>query len=214
MEIKDCEPRFLRTRILANRIGVYEGCLLESEQGEVTLLLGELRQGHRDAEAKLFQLVYDELHRLAKYYMRGERPGHSLQATALVHEAYLRLTRINDVDWQSRSHFFAVSAQAMRRILVDHARARCADRRGGAQEKVSLDEALVVSFERPEQFIALDEALNRLAEFDARQARIVELRFFGGLSEEEAAAVLGISARTVKRDWLMAKAWLLKELGG
>jgi RNA polymerase sigma factor (TIGR02999 family) len=187
---------------------------LASEQGDVTLLLGELRQGHRDAEAKLFQLVYDELHRLAKYYMRGERPGHSLQATALVHEAYLRLTRINDVDWQGRSHFFAVSAQAMRRILVDHARARCAERRGGPQEKVSLDEALVVSFERPEQFIALDEALNRLAEFDARQARIVELRFFGGLSEEETAAVLGISARTVKRDWQMAKAWLLKELGG
>ena len=187
---------------------------MASEQGDVTLLLGELRQGHRDAEAKLFQLVYDELHRLAKHYMRGERPGHSLQATALVHEAYLRLTRINDVDWQGRSHFFAVSAQAMRRILVDHARARCADRRGGPQEKVSLDEALVVSFERPEQFIALDEALNRLAELDARQARIVELRFFGGLSEEEAAAVLGISARTVKRDWQMAKAWLLKELGG
>jgi RNA polymerase sigma factor (TIGR02999 family) len=187
---------------------------LESEQGEVTLLLGELKHGHRDAEAKLFPLVYDELRRLAAHYMRGERPGHSLQATALVHEAYLRLTRINDVDWQGRSHFFAVAAQAMRRILVDHARARCADRRGGPQEKISLDEALVISFDRPELFIALDDALNRFAEVYPRAARVVDLRFFGGLKEEEAAAVLGVSVKTVKRDWEFAKAWLLKDLGG
>jgi RNA polymerase sigma factor (TIGR02999 family) len=146
--------------------------------------------------------------------MRGEKPGHSLQATALVHEAYLRLTNVKNVDWQGRSHFFAVAAQIMRRILVDHARAKCAGRRGGHHNKISFEEALIISFERPEQFIALDEALDRLAQLDPRQARIVELRFFGGLSEEETAAILGISARTVKRDWQFAKAWLYKDLGG
>ena len=180
--------------------------------GEVTNLLIELKNGNRDAESRLMPLVYGELRRLAGLYMRGERPGHTLQATALVHEAYLRLVGHEDVDWQNRAHFFGVAANLMRRILVDHARAKQAKKRGGGDQKVSLDQAVLVRPEAPEQFLALDEALERLAKRDPRQARIVELRYFGGLSEEETAEVLQISVRTVKRDWSVARAWLYQQL--
>jgi len=180
--------------------------------GEVTNLLIELKNGNRDAESRLMPLVYGELRRLAGLYMRGERPGHTLQATALVHEAYLRLVGYEDVDWQNRAHFFGVAANLMRRILVDHARAKQAKKRGGGDQKVSLDQAVLVRPEAPEQFLALDEALERLAKRDPRQARIVELRYFGGLSEEETAEVLEISVRTVKRDWNVARAWLYQQL--
>jgi RNA polymerase sigma factor (TIGR02999 family) len=183
-----------------------------SQPGEVTQLLIELREGKRSAEAKLIPLVYAELRRLAAHYLRGERVDHTLQPTALVHEAYIRLTKLHEVDWQSRSHFFATSATVMRRILVDHARAHLARKREALHNAVSLEDALVVSPTRSAELIALDEALDRLAQLDARRSKIVELRFFGGLSEEETGTVLGISARTVKRDWRIAKAWLYNEL--
>jgi RNA polymerase sigma-70 factor, ECF subfamily len=185
---------------------------VESHPGEVTKLLIELRAGDREAEEKLIPLVYDELRHLAAFYLRGERPGHTLQATALVHEAYIRLARLTDLDWRSRSHFFAIAATAMRRILVDHARAQRADKREGFKEAISLDEALIVSPEKSTELISLNEALDRLAKLDERQSRVVELRFFGGLSEEETGEVLGISTRTVKRDWRVAKAWLFDEV--
>ncbi len=182
------------------------------EHGEVTQLLVEIRAGNREAEVKLIPLVYAELRRLAAHYLRGERPDHTLQPTALVHEAYLRLTKLREMDWQSRSHFFATAATVMRRILVDHARAQQADKREGFREAISLDEALIVSPARSSQLIALDDALDRLAKLDVRRSKIVELRFFGGLNEEETGAVLGISVRTVKRDWRVAKAWLYNEV--
>jgi RNA polymerase sigma factor (TIGR02999 family) len=180
--------------------------------GEVTDLLLELKRGNKEAEGLLIPLVYKELRRIAAKYIRRESPGHSLQATALVHEAYIRLIDIREVDWQSRSHFFAVSATLMRRILVDHARASRARKRGNGWDAVSLNEAILPSPERAPEILALDEALNKLASFDERQSKIVELRFFAGMSEDEAGNVLGISARTVKRDWRIAKAWLFKEL--
>jgi RNA polymerase sigma factor (TIGR02999 family) len=185
---------------------------VESNPGEVTQLLVQLRAGDRDAESKLIQLVYSELRRLAAHYLRGERADHTLQPTALVHEAYLRLTSLREFDWQSRSHFFAMAATVMRRILVDHARAQGANKREGLRDAISLDEVLVVSPVRSTQLIALDDALDKLSKFDPRRSKIVELRFFGGMSEEEAGAVLGISARTVKRDWRVAKAWLYNEI--
>ena len=185
---------------------------MPTKQGEVTQLLLEMERGTSDAEEKLFPLVYGELRRLAAYYMRRERPEHTLQPTALVNEAYLRLTQMQEIGWQGRSHFFAIAAQAMRRILVDHARAHDAAKRGGAQRDVTFDEAQAASFSRPNELLALDEALGRLADFDPRQSRIVELRFFGGLNEEETAHVLGISVRTVKRDWRIAKAWLYDQV--
>jgi RNA polymerase sigma factor (TIGR02999 family) len=183
-----------------------------SQPGEVTQLLIDLRTGKRDAEAKLIPLVYAELRRLAAHYLRGERSDHTLQATALVHEAYIRLTGMHEVKWQDRSHFFAVAAMVMRRILVDHARAQQAGKREALHNAVSLEDALVVSPERSAELIALDAALEKLAQIDSRRAKIVEMRFFGGLSEEEVGTLLGISARTVKRDWRVAKAWLCNEL--
>lgn len=185
-----------------------------SEPGEVTQLLLDLRAGKQDAEQKLIPLVYAELRRLAAHYLRGERTDHTLQPTALVHEAYIRLTKLRKVDWHSRSHFFATAATIMRRILVDHARAQQAGKRGAYRNAVSLEDALVVSSARSAALIALDEALCKLAELDSRRSKIVELRFFGGLSEEETGTVLGISARTVKRDWRIAKAWLYDEING
>ena len=182
------------------------------ESHDVTNLLVELRRGNRDAEQQLIPLVYAELRRLAARYLRAERRDHTLQATALVNEAYLRLIEIHNIDWQSRTHFFALASQLMRRILVDYARAHRARKRGGSCESVNLEDALVFSRPRSEEFIALDEALSRLAEVDQRQSQIVEMRFFGGLSEEEIAAHLGISVRTVKRDWRIAKAWLYRDL--
>ena len=185
---------------------------MSTERGDVTELLIEIRSGNREAEAKLIPLVYSQLRRLAGYYLRGERPNHTLQPTALVHEAYLRLTRFHDVDWQSRSHFFATAASVMRRILVDHARAQLARKREAFNNAISLDETLILSPARSSQLVALDDALNRLSKLDLRRSKIVELRFFGGLSEEETALLLGISARTVKRDWRIAKAWLYNEI--
>jgi len=185
---------------------------LESHPGEVTKLLLDLRAGDRAAEGKLIPLVYEELRRLAAHYLRGERSDHTLQPTALVHEAYLRLTRLTELDWQSRSHFFAIAATVMRRILVDYARTKRANKREAARDAVSLEEALVVSPERANELIALDDALDRLSKLHDRQSKIVELRFFGGLSEEETGELLGISARTVKRDWRAAKAWLYNEV--
>jgi RNA polymerase sigma-70 factor, ECF subfamily len=180
--------------------------------GEVTNLLLELKQGNKEAEGRLIPLVYKELRRIAAIYLRREHHDHSLQPTALVHEAYLRLTDIKEIDWQSRSHFFAVSATLMRRILVDHARANNARKRGNGWDAVSLNEAILPSPDRAPEILALDEALNKLAMFDERQSKIVELRFFAGMSEDETGNALGISARTVKRDWRVAKAWLFKEL--
>lgn len=185
---------------------------MSSRPGEVTQLLIDLRKGDRQAEERLIPLVYHELRHLAQRYMRNEKPGHSLQPTALVHEAYIRLTDIREIDWQNRAHFFAVAAQLMRRILIDRARAHCAHKRGGLAKAVTFDEALAVTSSSPEQLIMLDQALERLAQFDPRQARIVELRFFAGLTEEETAQVLEVSPRTVKRDWRLARAWLYEKL--
>ncbi|HYH87505.1 MAG TPA: sigma-70 family RNA polymerase sigma factor [Pyrinomonadaceae bacterium] len=178
-------------------------------QQEVTRLLVRLTDGDRGVLDELLPLIYGELRKLASNYLRRERSGHTLQATALVHEAYLRLVDQNQVQWQNRAHFFGVAAQMMRRILVDHARAHDADKRGGEFQKLSLDENLDVSGDDKDlNLVALDDALNRLAELDPQKSKIVELRFFGGLSVEETAEVLGVSAPTVKRQWRMAKAWL------
>jgi RNA polymerase sigma factor (TIGR02999 family) len=179
---------------------------------EITQLLLAWNEGDGQALDRLMPLVQDELHRLAHRYMAGERPGHPLQTTALINEAYLRLVDSSRVRWQNRSHFFAVSAQLMRRILVDVARARNKQKRGGDVVQVSLDEAMVVTREPGTDLIALDDALTTLATFDERKSRIIELRFFGGLSVEETAEVLKVSAATVLRDWGLAKVWLLREL--
>lgn len=181
-------------------------------QGEVTQLLMELRHGNREAEAQLIPLVYRELRKIAGMYMRKEDPLHSLQPTALVHEAYLRLTRVDQIDWEGRSHFFAVAATLMRRILVDHARNQGAQKRGRGWDAQSLNEAIMPAADRAPEILALDEAMDRLALLDQRQAKVVELRFFAGMSEEETGLALGVSARTVKRDWRLAKAWLYNEL--
>jgi RNA polymerase sigma factor (TIGR02999 family) len=185
---------------------------MDTAPGEVTHLLQELKRGNKGAEERLIPLVYAELRRIAAAHLHRESPNNPLQATALVHEAYLRLTDLNKIDWQSRSHFFAVSANVMRRILVDHARANRARKRGNGWDAVSLNEAILPSPQRAPEILALDEALTRLAVLEERQAKIVELRFFAGMSEEETGEVLGISARTVKRDWRIARAWLYKEL--
>jgi RNA polymerase sigma factor (TIGR02999 family) len=181
--------------------------------GEITRILSELRDGHRDAEERLIPLVYAELKRIAAAHLRRERRDHTLQATALVHEAYLRLIG-QTIDWQSRAHFFATAARMMRRILVDHARAQRALKREGALLRVDWNETLNYAEQRSGELVALDDALLRLASFDPRQSRIVELRFFGGMTEEEIGEVLGVSSRTVKRDWTIAKSWLYGELAG
>jgi RNA polymerase sigma factor (TIGR02999 family) len=179
---------------------------------DVTQILREVSDGDKDAPARLMPLVYEELRRLANHYLRQERSDHTLQPTALVHEAYLKLIDQTRVDWQNRAHFFGVAAQSMRRILVDHARRHGASKRGGLQQKLTLDEAVDYSQSRDVDLVALDDALNLLAELDERQSRIVELRFFGGLTIEETAEALGVSAATVKVDWSMAKAWLRREI--
>ena len=180
---------------------------------DVTLLLTRLKDGDRGALDRLMPLVHDELRRLARAHMRRERADHTLQATALAHEAYMRMVDLDRIDWRDRAHFFAVAAGVMRRILIDHARKRRAARRGGGAPHVPLEEGLRLAADRPDELVDLDEALERLAALDTRQARIVELRFFGGLSVEEAAVVLGVSPRTVKREWAVARAWLRAELG-
>jgi RNA polymerase sigma factor (TIGR02999 family) len=179
---------------------------------EITGLLLAWSRGEQEALNRLIPLVYDELRRLAHRYMRQERPGHTLQSTALVHEVYERLIDSQRVQWQNRVHFFAVAAQLMRRVLVDFARSRNYLKRGGQMSKVSLDNALTVSRERGPDLVALDDALNALAAIDHRKSAIVELRFFGGLTVEETAEVLKVSPETVMRDWRLAKVWLLREL--
>ena len=180
--------------------------------GDITQLLHQLRRGNRDAEAELVPLIYDELRRLAGRYLRQERPDHTLQPTALVHEAYLRLIQQPEINWQNRSHFYAVAARLMRRILVDHARGHRARKRGGQAQRIDLEQALVFVDQHTTEMLALDEALDRLAAFDERQSRIVEMRFFAGLKEDEIADVLGISTRTVMREWNVARAWLYGEM--
>jgi RNA polymerase sigma factor (TIGR02999 family) len=181
--------------------------------GRITELLHALRVGDQTAQDDLFEIVYQELRRLARRQMAGERSGHTLQPTALVNEAYLRLLGAEPPVFQDRAHFFAMAAQVMRRVLVDHARARRASKRGGTDRHcLELTPELAISEDRLDQVLQVDEALTRLATIDARQARIVELRYFSGLSEEEIADVLEISARTVKRDWKFARAWLRAEL--
>ena len=179
---------------------------------EVTQLLAAWGSGDRAALDRLMPLVYDELRRLARHYMGRERAGHTLQTTALVNEAYLRLADQRNTRWQNRAQFFGVAAQMMRRILVDHARGHAYQKRGGGAPKVPLDEAAVLAPEKAAETIALDEALERLAEHDQRKCRVVEMRYFGGLTVEEIAEVLKISAVTVMRDWSMAKAWLHREM--
>lgn len=181
--------------------------------GDITILLTRLRAGDRSVEDELISLVYPALRRLARRHLHGERPGNSLQATALVHEAYLRLAGYREPNWQNRSHFLAVASGIMRRILVDHARGRKAEKRGGEFQIVELNEFIAPIFDDQSSLVLeLDECLKRLAALDARQAKIVEMRFFGGLTEDETASVLGVSTRTVNRDWVMAKAWLHAEL--
>lgn len=188
---------------------------MASTSGNVTQLLMEWRNGDRQALDALIPIVYDELRAIARRYMNRERSGHTLQTAALINEAWLRLVDKQDIAWQNRTHFFAISARIMRNLLVDHARARQMEKRGGGAVQVSLNEAIAGS--EPEMtvdMLSLDEALTRLAEFDERKARIVELRFFGGLSADETAEALDLSEITIKREWLKAKAWLFRELRG
>jgi RNA polymerase sigma factor (TIGR02999 family) len=180
---------------------------------DVTLLLKQLSNGNQEALAPLVPVVYDELRRLAAYYLRRERSDHTLQATALVHEAYLLLVDQRRVDWKNRSHFFGVAAQLMRRVLLMHAREHQAAKRGGGAQKLSLDETAIFSPAQAEELVVLDELLTRLAALDPQQARVVEFRFFAGLSVDETAELMSISTATVKRDWAMAKAWLAREMG-
>jgi len=181
--------------------------------GDVTLLLNEMKLGNKDALARLIPLVYAELRALASRFLRAERTGHTLQPTALVHEAYLRLVEQDHADWKDRAHFLAVAAQLMRRILVDYARGRATAKRGGVAVRIEI-EGLELEGERlqVEEILGVDQALDRLAVLDPQQSRVVELRYFAGLTVEEAAEALGISPRTVKRDWAMAAAWLRSEL--
>ena len=185
------------------------------DPGDVTRLLQEIAKGNRRAESELVPLVYDELRRLASQLMRSERPGHTLQTTALVHEAYLRLVGQSRISWTDRGHFFAVAARMMRRLLVDHARARMADKRGAGLEQVDWPETgIAAPAERWDEILAVNEALDRLADLDARKAKIVELRFFGGLDANETAKALGVSVRTVHRGWDFAQTWLRSEMTG
>lgn len=179
---------------------------------EVTQLLVAWSNGDRVARDRLMSVVYPELHRLAHHYMKRESPGHTLQTSALVNEAFLRLVDQRQVQWRNRAHFFGIAAQMMRRILVDYARNRHYAKRGGGKPPLSLDEALIISDERSAEVVDLDETLERLAEIDQRKSQIVELRFFGGLSIEETAEVLAVSPGTVMRDWTLAKAWLRREM--
>jgi RNA polymerase sigma-70 factor (ECF subfamily) len=185
---------------------------MEPAPADVTSLLNKLAAGDQEAAAQLVPLVYEELRRLAARRLRHERPDHTLQATALVHEAYVKLSAQKDAKWQNRAQFFGVASQVMRRILVDYARGQQRIRRGGKQQKVSLDDVLLVSPDRTEEVLAVHESLARLEKLDARQGRIVELRYFGGLTIEEAAEVVGMSTKTVMRELNVAKAWLYGDL--
>lgn len=179
---------------------------------QVGKLLADWGQGDQDAREALIPLVYDELRRLARRYLRRERPDHTLQSAALVHEAYLRMVHQEPLRWQNRAHFFGVAAQMMRHILVDHARGRLAAKRGAGAPRLTLDAQIALPQKREVDLVALDDALNQLAALDPQQGRLVELRFFGGLSVEEASIVLGISPATLKREWAIARAWLQREM--
>ena len=184
---------------------------MNDDRSQTTRLLKAVHAGDHAAAERLLPLVYAELHRVANAYMRRERPDHTLQPTALINEAYLRLIQ-EDVDWNSREHFIGFAAHVMRRVLVDYARARNADQRGGKRERVELHDQLAISPERLDEVSQIDEALDRLAKLNARQAKVVELRYFGGLSIEQIGATLGIAPRSVKRDWALARIWLIEEL--
>ncbi len=185
--------------------------MIMANDGQITQLLHAMRAGDIEAADSLLPLIYKELHRLAQSYMRRERPDHTLQPTALINEAYLRLAR-EDADWKNREHFIGVAAHVMRRVLIDHARAHKAGIRSGGLKRVEWEEGLAITVERPQDFLALNEAIDRLTVLNPRQARVVEMRYFGGLSVEEIASVIGIAPRSVKRDWSLAKIWLFKEL--
>lgn len=187
---------------------------MPQSSSNVTELLRAWSDGDKAALDQLIPVVYDELRRQASRYLQRERPGHTLQTTGLVNEAYLRLVNQNNVRWQNRAHFFGIAAQLMRRILVDHARTKHRAKRGGSALRVSINEAMVTTKDQDIDLVALDEALNHLAKRDPQQSKVVELRFFSGLNVEETAEVLGISPATVKRDWSMAKAWLHREISG
>jgi RNA polymerase sigma factor (TIGR02999 family) len=179
---------------------------------EVTALLLDWRRGDKNSYDRLFEILHGELHRLARLYMAGERPENMLQPTALVNEAYLRLIEINQVSWQDRAHFLAMAARVMRRILVDNARARRYQKRGGGAEEVTLNQNLLAFPQSDRDLIALDDALNALAAVDERKSRVVELKFFAGLNIDESSAVIGVSPETIQRDWRLARTWLLREL--
>ena len=185
-----------------------------THQHQITQLLAEWSDGNQAALDELYPLVYNELHRLARRYMSRERKGHTLQATALINEAYVRLVDQKNVHWANRSHFFAISAQIMRRILIDHARRHAYAKRGGGAQQVSLDDVAMVARDLSSDLVQLDEALKTLAKMDARRCHVVELRYFGGLSNEEIAGVLKVSENTVTRDWNLARAWLYQHLSG
>lgn len=185
----------------------------ENQSKEITLILKDWSGGNRAAADSLIQIVYQELRKIAASYLRNQRPDHTLQPTALVHEAYMKLVDISDANWQDRAHFFAVAAQTMRHILIDHARAIAADKRGGGAQKLALDEAVSFSTDnRDVDLLDLDEALKELATFDEKQSQIIELRFFGGLTVEETAEVMKISPATVKREWATARVWLFRKM--
>ena len=183
-----------------------------SRSPDITQALADLTAGDPEALDRLLPVVYEQLRDIARREMRRERPDHTLDATALVHEAYLKLVELERINWESRAHFFGAAARAMRRILISYARMKKADKRGAGAEHVSLDDAIVLARNRPDRLLALDEALERLAERDERQARVVECRYFAGMSVEETGTALGISPATVKRDWTLARAWLNREL--
>jgi RNA polymerase sigma factor (TIGR02999 family) len=185
---------------------------MEPSNSQISLLLKQLATGEKDAMGRLIPLVYDELHRLAVHYMRAERGDHTLQPTALVHEAYLKLVNRQQANWQNKAHFFGVAAHVMRRILTDHARSHCRVKRGGHRRKVSLDQVFLFAEDHLVDVLAIDDSLDRLAKLDFRQARVVELRVFGGLTVDEVATVLEVSPKTVKRDWQVARAWLFGDL--
>lgn len=185
---------------------------MRTTPSQVNALLVDLQKGDRAAASRLLPIVYGELRRLAAYYMRGEKAGQTIQATELVHEAYLRLVGQERIEWQGRSHFLAMAATSMRRILVDRARKKMADKHGGGGEKIQLEEAVVLSPQKSKDLVALDDALKRLEEISPRQTRVVELRFFGGLEMEDIAKIEGVSLRTVKQDWSLARSWLHHEI--
>ncbi len=188
--------------------------MLNNASHQITLLLVDWSKGDELALDQLMPLVYEELRQMARHYMRQQPAGHTFQTTELIHEAYLKIAKQEEHNWQNRAHFFGVAAQAMRHILVDYARSKTRQKRGGWQERVTFSEDAIVSTARSEEIVALDDALNQLAILDARKSRVVEMKFFGGLNIEEIAGVLKISPATVKRDWRFARTWLLRELAG